>query len=369
MIKKKIVIIGSGIIGVTIAYELSINPEFDLTLIDQNPPAEGATGSALGLLMGIVSKKMKGRAWALREASLKRYHSLIPELVTLTKMDIPVNKQGILKLYFCEEERESWLKLIKFRTEKGYSLELWDQETIAEKCPHLNCNRFIEGLYSPQDLQVNPVALGKAMATGASLRGVHCHFGQKVEKLLTTNNNGADNGHCYQVQTKDTNFDADWVILAAGLGSTSLIKSLGQNIQINPVLGQALLLKSDRQLGKADFQPVITAEEVNIVPLENAKYWLGATLEFPDQIGMEIDQEEKSLQEVYEKAIVLCPELKQASIMLSWSGKRPRPEEKSAPVIEKLTGYDNIIVATGHYQNGILLAPATAQLVEKIINH
>jgi glycine oxidase len=62
-----------------------------------------------------------------------------------------------------------------------------------------------------------------------------------------------------------------------------------------------------------------------------------------------------------------CPSLKNSIIVKKWFGKRPRPEGKPAPIIEKLTGFNNILVATGHYRNGILLAPATARAIEKLL--
>ncbi len=61
-----------------------------------------------------------------------------------------------------------------------------------------------------------------------------------------------------------------------------------------------------------------------------------------------------------EGAIAFCPDLKQATILETWSGKRPRPEGIPAPIIEKLSGYGNVLLATAHYRNGVLLAPATA---------
>ena len=76
----KIAIIGCGIVGAAIAYELSLVKGLDITLIDQKAPASGSTNAALGILIGIISRKTKGRAWRLREASMQRYPTLISEL-------------------------------------------------------------------------------------------------------------------------------------------------------------------------------------------------------------------------------------------------------------------------------------------------
>ena len=111
----KVVIIGSGIVGSSIAYQLSNYPQLDITLIDAQNPGSGSTGAALGLLMSVISHKTKGRAWRLRESSLQRYQTLIPELEELTGLSIPYNRHGIVKLIFSPEEVAKYEKLALLR--------------------------------------------------------------------------------------------------------------------------------------------------------------------------------------------------------------------------------------------------------------
>ncbi|MGF1672393.1 MAG: NAD(P)/FAD-dependent oxidoreductase, partial [Rivularia sp. (in: cyanobacteria)] len=92
----------------------------------------------------------------------------------------------------------------------------------------------------------------------------------------------------------------------------------------------------------------------------------GATVEF-SQDGGEILPDKELLDTTFKSAIATCPELANASIIRTWSGLRPRPENRPAPVIEKPPGYDNVILASAHYRNGVLLAPATAQMVKEMI--
>ena len=139
-----------------------------------------------------------------------------------------------------------------------------------------------------------------------------------------------------------------------------------QTIPIRPVLVQANKLKLDCHLGHPNFQPVVTGNDIHIVPLGNQKYWLGATVEFPTESGAS-NPDAHSLEQLKQEAIAFCPELNTATILKTWSGNRPRPEGISAPVIGKLSGYENILLATAHYRNGVLLAPATALEVVKMI--
>jgi hypothetical protein len=71
---------------------------------------------------------------------------------------------------------------------------------------------------------------------------------------------------------------------------------------------------------------------------------------------------------VTQKAIAFCPALARGEIVNSWFGLRPRPDHRPAPIIENLTGYNNVILATGHYRNGVMLAPATAMAIVEMLN-
>ncbi|HEY9861842.1 MAG TPA: FAD-dependent oxidoreductase, partial [Candidatus Obscuribacterales bacterium] len=170
---------------------------------------------------------------------------------------------------------------------------------------------------------------------------------------------------CSQLQTTAGTFLVDWLVIAAGLGSTPLTASLQQSVEIRPVLGQAIHLQLDQPLA-SEQQPVITGNDVHIVPLGSHECWVGATVEF-SALGEEVAPDEALLQTVLEQAIAFYPALAKATVLKTWSGLRPRPEGRPAPIIGPLPGYSNVLLATGHYRNGVLLAPATAQLIRQLI--
>ena len=362
---SKIVIIGCGVIGAAIAYELSLIKGLNITVIEKNAPASGSTGAALGVLMGAISHKKKGRAWRFRSASLKRYQTLIRELEAKTAMKIPVNHQGIFKLLFEGDNLDKWHQLKEFRAKEGWELELGDRNFVTQYCPYLINENIIGAVYSPQDGQINPVKLTEALVAAATFNGVEFKFGVKVKDFVT-HTDTEELSTCKHLETTAGTIEVEQLIISAGLGSTSLTKSLQQAILIRPVLGQAIKLKLDLPLGNPDFKPVITGNDIHLVPLDNKEYWLGATVEFPLETGESI-ADAKLLEEVWQGAIAFCPELKSATILETWSGKRPRPEGIAAPIIEKLAGYNNVLLATAHYRNGVLLAPATALEVAQII--
>lgn len=406
----RVAVIGCGIIGAAIAYELSLITGLKITVIDRQPPAQGATGAALGVLMGAISRKVKGRAWQLRQASLQRYQTLIPELEALTGHQIPCCRNGILKLLFPGEDIVSWEKLVETRHSQGWNLEIWDAAKIKSHCPQLSTDKFIGAIYSPQDGQIEPIALTRTLVAAAALNGVTFNFGHAVEGFLSTCSENLNLHTCHQIYTDAGKLEVDWLVVAAGIGSSQLITLLLQAqltkfinepsatpampsykekqkntsvfigkkptearqfstaspLRIKPVLGQALQLNLEYPIGYEDFQPVITGDDVLIVPVGKGEYWVGATVEFPNDVG-DVVAEPILLEKLKQQALSFCPVLAEAKVMKTWSGKRPRPEGHSAPIITQLSGYSNVLLATGHYRNGVLLAPATAQAIREII--
>jgi glycine/D-amino acid oxidase-like deaminating enzyme len=382
-----VVIIGCGVIGAAIAYELSQVQDLKVTVIDKHLPAqEASTKAALGVLMGIISHKIKGRAWLMRQTSIQRYETWIPELEALTGRTIPFNRQGILSLCFAQENLTEWERLAEIRHSQGFSLEIWDTVKLKKLCPQIDNKKVISAIYSPSDRQIDPTALTLALVDAARQYGVTFSFGVEVLGITPSpaDRTGVEEGRlCHQVETSAGKISADWFVVAAGLGSSRLLQSLSdvstdvadpsnaklqlqQRVDIRPVLGQALHLRLGHYLGNSNFQPVITGDDVHIVPVNNGDYWVGATVEFPLN-GQEIQPNEELLESVKQQAVTYCPDLANATTIRTWSGLRPRPEGRPAPIIGKMSGFNNVFLATGHYRNGVLLAPATASAIREMI--
>ncbi|OBQ16574.1 FAD-binding oxidoreductase [Anabaena sp. AL93] len=380
-----VVIIGCGVVGAAIAYELSQVKGLNITVFEQKQPAQGSTSAALGVLMGVISHKTKGIAWRMRQSSIQRYETLIPELEGITGRKIPCNRQGIVMLLSENLERplesgvevlSEWEQLREIRQSQGWELQVWDQEQLQKYCPQISHPQIIGAVYSPQDLQLNATALTLALVDAAQRNGVNFKFGVSVTGTETPppppptplhiKKGLGEARKCNFIETTEGKVTADWFIMSAGLGSTALTAQLDQMVNIRPVLGQALYLSLGRSLGNPDFQPVITGNDVHIVPMGNGDYWVGATVEFPNHEN-QISASQELLDIVRQQAIAFAPELAAAKVLRTWSGLRPRPEGRPAPVIDKLPGFTNILLATGHYRNGVLLAPATATAIREMI--
>lgn len=359
---SRVAIIGCGVVGAAIAYELSQIPDLQITVFDRQPPAQASTGAALGVLMGIISHKIKGNAWNLRQQSIQRYESLISELESMTGKAIPVNRQGILLLRFEDDDLASWQHLAEIRRQQNWQLDLWDRATVTSRCPHIVNSRIVGAVYSPCDRQIDPTALTLALVEASQQNGVDFQFNTPAQGLELAQSTGDRLTH---LSTSSGQVEVDWVILSAGLGTTRLTELAPAPVEVRPVLGQAMRVKLAEPLGDRHFQPVITGEDIHLVPLGDGEYWVGATVEFP--VGHDVTADRDRLDTLWQGAIALCPALASAQILHTWSGLRPRPHNRPAPVIAPLSGYQNVLLATGHYRNGVLLAPATAQQIRSMI--
>jgi glycine/D-amino acid oxidase-like deaminating enzyme len=370
--KVRVGIIGCGVVGAAIAYQLSTVPGLKVLVYDGRPPHHlEATGAALGVLMAAITTRMKGRHLKLRLQSLALYEQWLPSLMAQTQIDIPYNRHGILQVVFDATEFERWQTVQTIRETQGFRLERWTAQQLAERFPDLataySCTTgqsAVGAIYSPQDRQVNPTILTQALVQGAIQNGAQIHFESPVAQFqIQVNSDGQRVTH---LCTDTDMVDVDWLVVAAGLGATPLTQALRQPISIRPVLGQAIHFHCSDVFW--DDYPVINGEDVNLVPVGPHDLWVGATVEFPEETApIQLNPKPEALAAVKAQAIALQPALAKATVIHSWQGLRPRPSDRAAPIIERLPNYTNVLVATGHYRNGVLLAPITAQEIQQLL--
>ena len=341
---KTITIIGCGVIGAMLAYELS-KYDLDVIVVEANAePAMLATGSALGVLMAASSSRARGHLVKLRLASLKLYDRLILELTAPTNCDILYNRNGILNLYRSPDAEIKARSLIKIRERQGFEMQWLDPEQIAEQFPQWQAEG---GLLSQCDRAVHPIKLVNLLVDAAAKNGVKFHWNYPVKNL--------------------GDLDSDRIVVTAGMGSNALLapmlKSRDHDL-LQPIGGQALLLK----IPNLNLQNVVHVEnedasDMNIVPIGNDQYWVGATIKFDHQ---ELPNE-ANVSLLLAQAIAWCPHFTKAEVLETWAGDRPRPDGFQSPILGFVPDHPHILVATGHYRNGIMMAPITAQITRDLL--
>ena len=340
-------IIGCGAIGASIAYKLSQSASLQVTVLEANSQAgKGATGASLGVLMAACSQKATGDLVTLRLASLRLYEQLIPQLESQTGLSIP-NCAGILCLSQKIGSEPKWQSLIGKRQQQGFDLRFFDRDHVRSNYPFLSAQ---SALYSPSDRALQPSMLVQALVKAATLNGAKFIYDHPVDRLADIPN-------------------ADKIVITAGLGSDRLRQSLSlepdqpSNL-LAPVGGQAILAElPDLSLNSVIHAEAANGEDINIVPLGFDRYWIGATVEFePDTLPRN-----SNISLLLDKAIEFCPAFAQAEIIETWAGYRPRPVDRRSPILGFLPSHPNISIATGHYRNGVLMAPITAEIISDLI--
>lgn len=341
----RVAVVGCGVVGAAIAYDLSRVPHLAVEVYEaQGRPAAGATGAALGVMMAAISRKLQGDHVALRLASLRVWQDWLRDL----GLDLPGNPRGLLRLTDDLEEAATWETLIRTRAAQGWPLERLSPQETAGRFPGLDLSRCVAALYSAQDLQLDPVPLTEALVAAAGRQGVFFHWNTPVLSL-----------EAHRFQTPQGWQFADWIVVAAGLASPDLLPG----ITLVPVLGQAVEVQIEDLVG----WPVVTYGDVNVVPRPAGRVWVGATVEFPVAPASVPQADSHLWQTLWNRALTVCPALATAPVVSHWQGLRPRPVGRPAPIIEACPGLPHVIVTTGHYRNGILLAPMTAQQVRQLI--
>lgn len=347
-----VTIVGAGVVGSAIAYELSrvLDAAETPTVVLEAQREEDwqATGAALGVLIVHLSRRRRGRNFQLRQASLARYETLIPELEEQTGVKIPYQRRGIIEI--CTTEAEAIATQAWLQDHVPQGVQWLTAAEVQGQFSLINPQVIHGALWATGDRQVTPKPLTQTLRQAARQRGVEFFYQTPVRQLQRSPQGK------WILQLDQTLLETEYLILAAGLGTRPLTQALGRSVTVEPVLGQALEFACDIDANT----PVMTAEGIHLVPLPWGRVWVGATVEFNTLTG-----NPQTLDQLYKRATELWPVLKTAPLTQQWQGLRPRPSDRPAPIIEKID--DHTWLATGHYRNGILLAPVTAQKIAQSV--
>ena len=300
--------------------------------------APQGSAAALGLLMAEVYQRRSGRGWRLRRRSMQLLQHWQEEL------QLPIQR-GLLLLASETQEWERQQRLVH----QSQCLELLSPADLKQQVNQATLPELpdgvLGGVWSEGDGQLDPMQWIRQLQLSAAEQGL-----ERLQASVTTvDRNGSGP---WQLRLSDgSELSCDWLLIAAGLGSSGLLESLGHPLPMEPVLGQALEL----QLGSEPpaWNGCLIWKGINLVPRPNRKLWLGATVEPGANASAPALAGLQSLEGT-------APSwLQQAQVLRQWQGLRARPSGQPAPVLEQ--PQPHLLVVSGHYRNGILLAPACAE--------
>ena len=354
--------IGAGAVGAGTAWHLArqghdvtlIDPSLDAPLQRSNSHDQALNGTAasLGVLMGNVFRRSSGRAWRLRQRSMELWPQWVERLnhpESPLQLDTP-----LIQLASSSLESERMQSLAKQRPELGlesFSSESTEALQTSDQIPWPNPGHG--GLHSQNDGRIDPFALQRALRRSLKAEKVTL----LPTRVTTLHRPSPGNGNRWRLDLNTGhNTYCDVVVICTALASAQLLQPLGHAFPMEAVLGQVLDLEVSATTKAWDHWPaVLVCNGINLIRHGDNRLWLGATLEQ----GEEPSPEEPS---IMRRLDGLAPNwLQQAEVVDQWHGLRARPSGRPAPLLEVLE--PGLILASGHYRNGVLLAPATADWV------
>jgi len=350
----EISVIGGGIAGITTAYYLG-QKGYKVNLIDpkikskiNNFKPQNGTQAALGVLMGNSYKRSKGRAFLLRNQSMKLWKEWLMKIDN-TESNIKFEKP-LIKLANSEKEYQSMIDISK--NKKEFGIELLDQNSI-EFWSSIFEKKIIGGLISHNDGRLNPIKLIKLFMQ--SLENLKVN---KIEdNVIKISKNKNLLNKKWTIYTKNNQcINQDFIVICSALNTQKLLKPLGHQINLEPILGQVVELKLKY---KADYlkkwPAILNYQSINFIHHKPNHILIGATIEKGTNPSVLNRHKMLTMNNT-------APEwINKSEIISHWSGVRARPTNEPAPILKELE--PGLLINTGHYRNGILLAPSCAEWI------
>lgn len=346
---KKVCIIGGGICGLAIAYELQ-KRRVQTVIYESQTVGSGATGKSGGMLAGgIENEPSEQNLWKLSAYAQSLWDAYVRDIEGDSGLNIGYQTDGTMMVATTQDDLNSIQFLYEYQTKIGVAVEWVSARDIIKMEPHL---KTVGGMWCKTDYQVHSIHLTTALATAITKWGGDIYQHTPIHSIAYKNNTATG------VVLKDnTTHTYDAVVVCAGVHTPSILKHI-MSVPIRPLKGQMIALKMPHRL----IQRVIWAPKTYLVPKLDNTLLIGATVE---EQGFNSDITAGGVYALLESAWRVCPTIEDLAIDKIWVGHRPTARD-DAPLFGK-THMDNVYIASGHHRNGILLAPATGKIMADLI--
>lgn len=336
----KVAIAGGGIIGLSIALELR-GAGIDVIVFDKHPHGTQTSLAAGGMLAPQKEAHAPGPFLELCLRSRTLWPAFAAKVAAISGRPSTYLESGILTAAFTDDETHSLDATAAWQRACSLRVELLSGDEARRLEPQLS-PRVLMATYFPDDHQVDPVAFMPALAEAARRSGVRL-VTSAVQELRDQAVVHADG-----IET------ADHVVLASGAWSSQIA---GCPVQVEPVRGQMIELRGASLPSK-----ILVGPGCYLIPRADGRAIAGTTQE---HAGFEVATTAEGIAAITAAVGSLFPALAEAPVSRSWAGLRPHAS-KGLPVIGPGPSR-NLVLATGHFRNGVLLAPVTARIVAQLI--
>jgi len=335
-----VIVAGAGLIGLSIAFELAQRGA-SVRVFDRGEPARAASWAGAGILAPYTERIEDEDLLALCAASLAEYPAFVERVFTQSGIDAHLRLDGVLYAAFDDEQLETLRRHTGALRDRGVECELLDRAAVLAAEPWLGA-RAIGGLLKSAEGHVDNRRLGRALVAACAASGVVV---ERVAELRAE----CDRRRALGVATPLGFVAAGAIVNACGAWASSLEGVPDAcRVPVEPVKGQMVALSVPAGfVRRATWVP-----GAYLVPRDDGRLLIGATVE---SAGFDERVTAEGVAGLLRAALAAAPALS------SWAGLRPgTPDGLPFLGATPLEGY---FVASGHYRNGILLAPATARLI------
>ncbi len=347
MKKFDVAIAGGGLIGGSIALELA-RAGLRVGLFDSQEPGQEASWAGAGILSPAPESAAMVSLVPLGKASMAIYPEFVRMVEELSGQSAGYRPKGTLQALFSRNAREELSTVIALHHGLGLKAEPLRAEDARELEPSLS-EDLEAGVLRPDEASVDNRALTQAVLEAARRSGVQFFPASGAEAIWR------EGKQCVGLHLNQDRIEARWTVIAAGCYSAS-IEGVAPYAPVRPAKGQMIALRAD----DLEIERVLWSEKIYLVPRNDGRILAGATVEYT---GFEKSLTAGGIEKVLAGAIELSPGLAAARVEETWAGLRPDSPDH-LPILGP-TDIDGLLIATGHFRGGILLAPITAQLVSE----
>lgn len=351
-----VAIVGGGIIGLATGWRLH-RAGLSVAVIDP-APAVAATRAAAGMLAP-VSEVTYGETALLRlaTASLDRYPAFVDDLEAASGQVVGLRREGTMIVATDAGDREMLVDLHAFQTSLGLQASmLTSRECRALEpalAPEVRC-----GLLAASDHSVDNRRLAAALINVLDNVGVLIR--DRVDAVSVS-----DDRTTGVVLGSGEAIPATTVVVAAGPWSPAIDGVPDSaRLPIRPVKGEILRLRASGSIPLPDhsIRGLVNGHEIYLIPRTDGEVVVGATVE---DMGFDTSIRAGAVREMLRDGRAVMPAIDEYELVESFAALRPGSPD-NAPIVGR-TDVDGLLVASGHYRNGILLAPITADLITAIV--
>jgi glycine oxidase len=348
-----VAVAGAGLIGASIAFELA-RAGLSVGLFDAHEPGREASWAGAGILSPAPENTAMLPLVGLGKASLALYPQYVADVEELSGQQTGFRPKGTLEVFSGRHAIEKLSTIVAVHHGLGLKAEPLSPRDARKLEPGLR-PEIEAAVLRTDEGSVDNRALTTAVLEAARRSGVEIFPASAVH---SANYFLDPRPTCTGFMLDNEEVQAKVTVIASGAFSASIKFPEQVTVPVRPAKGQIVALRSD----KVAIERVVWAEHVYLVPRNDGRILAGATVEY---LGFEKTPTAGALNKLLTAAIETVPGLVDARVEEHWAGLRPDTPDH-LPILGP-TEVDGLLIATGHFRSGILLAPITAQLVREWI--